>query len=170
MLKNQDELIKIEHVNAQSLLSNFNEIEILLSNRDVDILCISESWLLPDMQNNLISIPGYSIYRCDSGRGGGVCMYVKEYLKVTVLTPSVEKPSHVEDLWMSIQYKKFPSFIVGCVYRHPHALNDSFNYLSDTFSHMCLRNKAILILGDFNDDLFCSDNKIANILQTLHLL
>lgn len=170
MIKSQKDLIKIEHLNAQSLLSNFNDIELLINDRDVDILCISESWLPPVMQNNFIEILGYSVYRCDGGRGGGVCIYVRENLKVNVLTPSLERPPQVEDLWLAIQYKKFPSFIVGCVYRHPHALNESFNYLSDIFSNMCLRKKPLLILGDFNDNLMFSDNKMGNIIQTLHLV
>ena len=170
MFKNQKDLIKIDHLNAQSLISNFDNIEFLLNDSDIDILCISETWLLPEMQNSFIGIQGYSIFRCDGGRGGGVCIYVRDNMKVTVLTPSIEKPPYVEDLWMAIQYKHFPSFIVGCVYRHPHALNDSFNYLSDIFSYMCLRNKPLLILGDFNDNLLCPDNKMRNLIQTLHLV
>ena len=170
MFKNQKDLIKIDHLNAQSLIGNFDNIEFLLNDSDIDILCISETWLLPEMQNSFIGIQGYSIFRCDGGRGGGVCIYVRDNMKVTVLTPSIEKPPYVEDLWMAIQYKHFPSFIVGCVYRHPHALNDSFNYLSDIFSSMCLRNKPLLILGDFNDNLLCPDNKMGNLIQTLHLV
>ena len=68
--------------------------------------------------------------------------------KVTVLTPTFERPDHVEDIWMSVQYRNFPSFIIGCIYRHPHALNNSFTYLSDVFTSMNLRNKSMLILGD----------------------
>ena len=87
----------------------------LIREKNVDIICISESWLLPEMRSNFIEIPEFSVYRCDGGRGGGVCIYVSDQLKVTVLNPELVRPPHVEDLWMTVQYKKFPSFIIGCI-------------------------------------------------------
>ena len=142
----------------------------MLNEKDIDILCISETWLLPSLSSSFARVHGYSLYRCDGGRGGGVCIYVRETLKVTVLTPQeIERSPQIEDAWISVQYKKFPSFIIGCVYRHPHATCDSFNYLSDILRNMCLRNKNLLVLGDFNDDYFQPDNRIDKIVQTLHL-
>ena len=161
--------LKVEHLNAQSLLGNFDEIEAHILSKDIDIMCISESWLLPLTCNRFIEIPGYSVYRCDAGMGGGVCVYVKEDFKVNVLTTTLERPDYVEDIWMTVQYKNFPSFIIGCVYRHPHALNNSFTYISDIFTSMSLRNKPLLILGDFNVDQFLPNNKIGKISQSLHL-
>ena len=162
--------LKIEHLNAQSLIGNFNQIEAHILSRDIDVMCISESWLLPLTANRFIDIPGYSVYRCDAGMGGGVCVYVKEDLKVNILSTTLERPENIEDIWMTVQYRNLPSFIIGCVYRHPHALNNSFTYLSDVFTAMCLRNKPLLILGDFNDDQFLPDNKIGKITKSLHLI
>ena len=96
-------------------------------------------------------------------------MYVKEDFRVNVLTTTLERPDYVEDIWLTVQYKNFPYFVIGCVYRHPHALNNSFTYISDIFTSLCLRNKPLLILGDFNDDQFLPDNKIGKISQSLHL-
>ena len=61
------------------------------------------------------------------------------------------------------------SIIIGCVYRHPHANVDSFTYLSDVFKSICLRNKSIFVLGDFNDDLLCTENKLGKIFRNLKL-
>ena len=142
----------------------------MLRSRNMDILCISESWLLPELDSSFAEIYGYHLYRCDKGRGGGVCIYVRETLKVTVLTSQeIVRPLNIEDLWIVVQYKKFPSFIIGCVYRHPHATIDSFDYISDVFRNMCLKNKNLLILGDFNDDYLQTNSKIRKIIQTLHL-
>ena len=161
--------ILIDHINAQSLLGNFDEIEHVISSRDMDILCISETWLLPTIPSKLVSIPGYSVHRCDGGRGGGVCIYVKTIFNITVLTTNLDKSPLVEDIWLVIQSHKFPSFIVGCIYRHPHAPNVSFNYLFDLFSCICLRKKPFLILGDINDNILSPDNKIGNIIYNLGL-
>ena len=135
----------------------------------MDILCVSETWLLPTMQSRLINISGYSVYRCDGGRGGGVCIYVKTIFNVTVLSTNLEKSPLVEDIWLVIQSHKFPSFIIGCVDRHPHAPINSFNYLFELFSHISLRKKTILILGDINDDMLSLDNKIGKIIHNLSL-
>ena len=116
----KDKII-IDHINAQSLLGNFEEIEHLVNSRNMDILCISETWLLPGIQSRLINIPGYSVHRYDMGRGGGVCIYVRTIFNVTVLSTNLERAPLVEDIWLAIQSHKFPSFIVGCIYRHPHA-------------------------------------------------
>ncbi len=35
----------IEHVNAQSLTSNFDDLTHMVTHRDIDILCINETWL-----------------------------------------------------------------------------------------------------------------------------
>ena len=131
-------------------------------------MCISESWLLALTCNRFIEILGYLVYHCDAGMDGGGGVYVKEDFRVNVLTTTLERPDYVEDIWMTAQYKNFPSFIIGCVYRHPHALNNSFTYISDIFTSV-FTNKSLLILGDFNDDQFLPNNKIGKISQSLHL-
>ena len=141
----------------------------MIRERNVDILCLSETWLLPVIQSKFIEIPEYTVHRCDGGRGGGVCIYVRNNFKVVFLTSNLEKSPQVEDLWVVVQSHKFPSFILGCIYRHPHGLNESFDYLSDVISYMCLRNKPILILGHINDNLFSPENKIGHIIHTLNL-
>lgn len=65
--------LRIGHVNVQSILGNKDVIDVLIKERNTDILCISETWLSPDTPNEHIVIPNYSVYRCDKGRGGGVC-------------------------------------------------------------------------------------------------
>ena len=52
----------------------------------MDIICISESWLPPEIQSNFIEIPEFSVYCCDGARGGGVCIYISDQLKETVLS------------------------------------------------------------------------------------
>ena len=141
-----------------------------MRDHNLDIVCIPETWLLPNIQSTFVEIPEYSFYRNDGGRGGGVGVYIRRHLKVNALkTPEIERPPHLEDIWLTIQSGKFPSFILGCVYRHPHALSNSFDYLSEVFRSMCLKNKPLIILGDFNDDLFIPNNKIGKLMQALHL-
>lgn len=61
--KKKKDLIKFMHTNAQSLLSNKDEVEILLKNNHVDVLCTSETWLLPCISDSLVNITILSIGR-----------------------------------------------------------------------------------------------------------
>ena len=101
--------LKIEHINSQSLQPNLDEIVLLLKKREVDILCISESWLLPIVQDRFINIPHFKIFRCDRGKGGGVCIYVRDELQVTLINTNVPEYPLVENIYLTIQYRKQPS-------------------------------------------------------------
>ena len=61
-------------INARSLFPKLNELTALLVTNPVDSVTVTENWLHKDINDNLVSINGYSIHRNDrvSGRGGGV--------------------------------------------------------------------------------------------------
>lgn len=71
--------------NAQSLLCNKDEIELLVNSRNTDILCVSETWLLPNKKDTLCIIPNFKNFHSDLGRGDGVCIYIRDNLKTTKL-------------------------------------------------------------------------------------
>ena len=170
-MKDKSDTLKIEYINAQSLLGHFEEIESLILERKVDILCISETWLESNMIDTYVNIPHFNIYRSDKGRGGGVCMYVRNDLKVDKIENNVPKDldTGIEDLWLTIQCRKLPSFIIGCIYRHPHAHANSFKYLLESFRSICLRNKSVYIFGDLNDDLLVSNSRLLRIIGNAKL-
>ncbi len=130
---------------------------------------MSETWLLSEIPDAYVTIPGYKIFRRDHGRGGGVCMYVNSSLKINVINLPIPKQPGVEDLWVSVQYHMLPAIIIGCVYRHPKALAASFEYLQDVFSQICLCKKGFYILGDFNDDLLLKGNRLNRIIRSSKL-
>ena len=73
--------LKLAHINVCSLLPKIDEIRFLILTLDLDILCISETWLHKQIMNHEIVIDGYDIIRKDrlDKRGGDVCMYVCMY-------------------------------------------------------------------------------------------
>ena len=141
----------------------------MLHERDIDILCVCETWLNSSVNYKFINIPNFKIIRYDTGRGGGSCIFVRDHLSVTLLSPDVDRMEGVDDVWVQIQHRKFASFIVGCVYRHPKAGAPSFLYLSEIFKIICLKNKPVFILGDFNDDLYTRGNNMNKIINNLSL-
>ncbi len=136
-----------------------------MTKRNIDILCISETWLLPQIPDNYIHIPGYKVYRCDKSYGGGACVYVKVSLTTKIFTSDDDRPDGVEDVWLSIQCRKIPFVIVGIVYRHPNASQQFFEYLNNTLRNICIRNKCMYMLGDLYDDLFTNRNKLSSIIR-----
>ena len=161
--------LTIKHINAQSLQGHFDEIALLIRERKIDILCVSETWLTPLVANKYVDIPDFNIFRHDLKPGGGVCIYVRSDLKVTRIEPKVENGTLVEDIWLQIQFKKLPSIIIGTIYRHPKALSDSFDYILSLFKEICLRNKPVFILGDLNDDLLLQQAKLHKIIKIMKL-
>ena len=119
--------ITIAPINAQSLLGNKEEIELLVREKELDVLCISETWLCNDFPDDYIHIPEYKVYRCDKGRGGGVCIYIRDVYTVVPLEIDIVRAQGVEDVWVTVQSSKFPSVIIGCLYRHPKARCESYD-------------------------------------------
>ena len=57
--------------NAHSVSNKRQEIEAMLSLNDLDLLCVTETWLDPE---SVFEFYGYLTFRCDRriGRGGGL--------------------------------------------------------------------------------------------------
>ena len=92
----------------------------MLHQENIDILCICETWLDSSVDDKFIKISKFNVIRCDAGRGSGVCIYIKEDLNISVINTSVDKTEGIEDLWVQVQHRKFPSFIVGYTKRCPY--------------------------------------------------
>ncbi len=129
----------IEHINAQSLMGSMDEIKLLMNGRNIDILCITESWLLLCVPDHLVNIHGYKFFRCYNERGGGICIYVKDDLPATLINLSVPKRAGVEDVWITVQCRKLPSIIIGCMYRHPNTPSVVFDYIQDVLRTICIK-------------------------------
>lgn len=117
------------------------------------------------MNDSLLKIHDFNIFRKDQGKGGGVCIYARSDFNVKEITTNNSGDVGVEDLWIVVQHRKMPSFIVGAIYRHPHAPQDSFDYLQETFRYMSLKAKPLFILGDINEDLLNGNNRLYGIIR-----
>ncbi len=146
-------------------MPSLDEVKLLIIDRKIDVLCIRETWLQENTPDSYLEIPDYKLFRCDKGRGAGVCLYVHSTLIPSVITLDVPRPTGVEDVWVKIQCRKWPAVIIGCVYRHPKALATSFDYIEDVFRMISLRGKSVFILGDFNDDMMMKGNTISKIIK-----
>ncbi len=51
------------------------------------------------------------------------------------------------------------------MYRHPNTPSVVFDYIQAVLRTICMKNKTVYVLGDFNDNLFASNNKMNNIIN-----
>ncbi|WP_227645557.1 endonuclease/exonuclease/phosphatase family protein, partial [Klebsiella pneumoniae] len=90
--------------------------------KDFDFVGISETWF-DNSHDWLATIQGYSLYRKDreDKKGGGVCLYVKDDIKVIRrddITNGARK--EVESLWIELQRDGCKGkVILGICYKPP---------------------------------------------------
>ena len=146
-------------VNMRSMLSKLDELYAVINDNNVDVVCITESWIKPSVPDDILQISGYTCYRRDrqdGRRGGGVVCYVREGLFCTHLD-SFMSPE-VESLWFLYRGNRMPRdlshVVIGVVYHPPNSSS------SVTVSHIveCLDDitrkcaaAGVVVLGDFNN-------------------
>lgn len=144
--------------NVMSLAPKIDEISYVVSSRNPDIACFTETWLKNSVDNNVIDIPNYTIVRKDRSYAehGGVCIYIKNSISFENLI-QLEDPNGIEVLWCKLNPCRLPRgfscLIVGVVY-HPPSANTEYmiNHLLETMEKIesYFPNAGIIITGDFN--------------------
>ncbi len=75
----------------------------------------------------------------------------------------------MEAIYLNVQYRKFPSIIISCLYRHPKISVQTFEYIREILNVISLTNKTLYILGDFSDDLLSVNSNLKKILAETKL-
>lgn len=72
--------LQFVHINARSVFHKLDTLRYEFLRKSIDILGVSETWLNPQINNDMISIPGFDLLRNDRsyGRGGGTCVYIRQ--------------------------------------------------------------------------------------------
>jgi exonuclease III len=146
----------IAHINLNSLTKKFHDLSALLTHRDIDIMCITETRL--KVESKLSEIIGFQTFRRDatSSSERGVAIICKSNLTTRIHDLSQILPVNpsIEYLVLSIQYEKTKSFFVVVIYRHPNYLKEErdndYNFFQTLISSLVETTKKFFILGDFN--------------------
>ncbi len=70
---------------------------------------------------------------------------------------------------VTVQHRKLPSIIIGCLYRHPKSPVETFDYIREVFSLTSLTNKSFYVLGNFIDDVLSTNSDAKKILSRTKL-
>jgi len=177
--KRRDKYVTISHINTRSFCvqSKMDEIKHKLTSENIDVLCLTETWLHPDIPSEYIEIENYTLIRRDRagvGKGGGICIFVRDVFTVRTIdvVSTIELDNTTEVLCVQIQLNKNKAIIVAAFYRNPRGKASSFSCIEQILKSLLLKNKSIYCLGDFNDNLL-GDEKIcknmSKIIQSLNL-
>lgn len=154
---NQINGTRIGHLNVYHLFNKLPDVCLLLNEPpNIHLLGLSETRLDSRITNEMLSIPNYQIIRRDATHRGetGLALYIHNSLfQYTKRRTDLESPM-VECIWVEIKYSMSPPLLLGYAYRNPAS---TYNWFDD-FVHMMdivnSSNRNILLLGDFNFDLF----------------
>lgn len=170
--------LKVILINARSVNNKAESISEYITERKVDVCCITETWLKEDDDINTIvcgnlTPPGYSLlHTARKGKqGGGVAIVHRSSLKVIKQTVNVfESFEHIEVLLQTgSDYVR-----LAVVYRPPSSSKSKFTEDFTTYlENHALSSGKLLILGDFNihieDPSDQSSLKLKDILFSLNL-
>ena len=170
--------LNIAHLNVRSLMPSLDDVMVTLDIHNLDILCVSETWLQETVDSRFIILPGYRLLRRDrpardgrQRRGGGVAVIYRETLRVEQLAvPSGDSP--LETLWVTVSSDA--TFVVGVLYRPPGgAISPALDDLQDQLVHVIGGGKPLFVLGDANFDLLktaaCDVQRYVQTLDELNL-
>ena len=123
------ETVNLATLNCRSLRANKNLIKPLISEYDIDFMCLTETWLC----DNDIFIPsdftpgGYILHRVNrvSTRGRDVAILCKDSFKAKVSIISKCKFNSFEHIIVSVSTKAC-SFRLACLYRPPSVSGSEF--------------------------------------------
>ena len=134
---------------------------MLLQNLNIDILCVSETWLDQTICDSHVAIHGYQITRCDRTYNGygGVAIYVRDTITFQV-RHDINTSEELEMLWIEIPARPNKDVLIACIYRPPSAPASYYNHIVDTLERASSFDKFMIVLGDtnynyeFNEDLY----------------
>lgn len=139
------------HLNICSLGNKICDLEMVLNEYKVDVMCISEHWLSePEVPS--CTVDGYycgAIYCRKINVNGGTAIYVRNGLKCQVLNIN---DIVIEKIFEAVALL-FEGFAVVCVYRTPEDnLTQFFENLDICLERVAEKRKYFFICGDINID------------------
>ena len=163
--------------NVRALVKKVDEIQQIAKLNFAGVICITESWLSPDIPDSCVSISGYNMFRKDriGTSGGGVCVFLDHKIPCNLLKSCDQ--SEVESIWISMRPFSLPrgitSIILGVIY-HSTSNKEPENIILQEHIHKNLDsflsnqpNALVIITGDFNPN--ATGLKVKDITQLNHL-
>ena len=154
--KNED-LIKIFSLNCQSLRGKISHIQKDEIVTEGHVICLSETWMLSDENNENVHINGYVLQANSVGCGKGLATYFKSDM--------FQHCKDIKEHHFQITKLKSEFLEVISVYRSKEGL---INQILNEISNLIDWNRTTLICGDFN--ICYNSDRSSKLVTTLEAL
>ena len=151
------------HLNISSLPFHIEELSTVISEHNLvfDIFWVTETKLrLNKAPLNSVIIPGFNFeFTATECSSSGTAVYIKKGLNYKLRKDlEIYKSKQLESTFIDVNLKNKKNGI-GCIYRHPSMglLEFNSNYFTNLLDTLSSENKTVVLLGDFNVDLFKYD-------------
>ena len=165
--------LTIGNLNVCHLKNKIDDVNVLINGHQdkVHIFGISETRLDEDIDDSIIQINNYSIFRKDAEKKDGhtgLVVYVHNSINKFIRRRHDLETDAVEAIWLEIYQKKSKPAYVCSLYRNPAFTAE---WIDDFMSMMdkIPVNSDIMLLGDFNYDLFRQQNSWLSVMSMLGL-
>ena len=151
--------LKICHINIQSLRYKTDHLQIFVHSNNIDILCVTETWLTPQIDVNEIVIDGYNICRKDRVgmiEHGGIVVYIKEGIDYNE-DVKISIDNDVEAHFTEINLPCTKPILLGTVYRQPSSNAEYLTKIDLLLQNAVANYNEVITVGDFNLNIFKSN-------------
>ena len=137
----------------------------MISQQNIDILCLCETFLTNEFSDSELNIPDYNFVRRDrQTHGGGLIIYTRSNL-ACIHRDDLEIRD-TEILWLEVKNNKQKPFLLCYCYRPPSATTEWIEKFEETIERANLEAKEIIVTGDFNFNLLCGTSSSRQWLRT----
>ena len=151
---------KLAHLNIRSLPKKVDQLRILVSLSNIDVITLSETWLKPHLHTGIYDIDGFTCNRLDRKvragkrkRGGGLITYINNK-HASVSEPLGEldlSGTHIEAQWTLIHRPHCKNVVICNVYRPPDGnLDAAVTYLDECLKVVNTSKVDVFLIGDMN--------------------
>ena len=136
------------YTNARSLLNKRTELGHRIDAENPEVIIITETWLTPDVTDNEVNFPSYTVHRADrlGRKGGGVAIYLKKCLALRNTEALAHESGTCELLRCRLKCIGQDIDLIA-VYRSPDCSADDF--LIEKLGAWTPKCRS-LVVGDFN--------------------
>ena len=160
--------------NAQSLRNKDHIVTDYITQHDIDIFLVTETWLTDadDGFKNQLCPPGYTMHQSNRShrQGGGIACIYKEHLSLTKIDPPTFTTFEIMEMLLNINSIRVH---VVTIYRPPpsqanrYSLRTLMAELEEMFAHYQMLSDELFISGDFNFHFNDDNDTLANEFQSL---
>ena len=143
------------------------EIKCILRTEEIDVLCLQETFLTSETNDNQLAVENYGIFRRNrpTGHGGGIIVYVHNRIEARRCLDLED--ANLELIWLELRQWGHPGkFLCGFIYRPPNVKAQIDSNIVSNLEGAILNSNETWLLVDVNINL-TETNPLPSLLQTL---